>query len=98
VEQRMTNSLDVVETIRGTLRDAYKQSTSSLQKQAIYWALANLSDLEEEIILREFEEAAAEIQPLSAALQKTIDSLNGVISNCFIQQLSDIARENNLEV
>lgn len=93
----MTNLLDIVGTIRGILKDACMQATTDLQTQSIYWILANLSNLEEQIILRELEEAAAEIQPLSAALQTTIDRLNGIILDCFIQQLKDIARENNLE-
>jgi len=94
----MTDTLDIIEAIRGTLRDAFKQATTDDQRQKIKDQLSDLADFQEDVILKQFEDAAAELKGLSDVLSKIIDQLNGVIGNFFINNLNAIAARNNLPV
>jgi hypothetical protein len=92
----MTDTLDVIEAIRGTLRDAFKQASTDQDKQKIKDKLSDLADLQEQVILQEFLTAAQEMKALSDLLSKVIQDLQGIISNFFINNLSDIANRNGL--
>ncbi|WFU14445.1 glucosaminidase domain-containing protein [Bradyrhizobium sp. CB3481] len=94
----MSDTLDIIEAIRSKLRDAFAQATDDEQKQKIKNELKRLADLQEEVVLSEFETAAAEIQALTNALQRIIDNLNGVIANFFIQDLNGIGTRAGLPV
>ncbi|MHC2289858.1 N-acetylmuramoyl-L-alanine amidase [Bradyrhizobium barranii] len=94
----MSDILDTIEAIRSKLRDAFTQAANDEQKQKIKNELKGLADLQEEVILREFETAAAEIEALTTALQRIIDNLNGVIANFFIQDLDQIGTRAGLPV
>ena len=87
----MTDTLDLIEETRGNLREAYKQAANAQAKQKIKDSLNELADFQEQVILQQFLDNAAEIQGLSDALNKIIQDLHGKISNFLLGNLSRIA-------
>ena len=87
----MTDTLDLIEETRGNLREAYKQAANAQAKQKIKDSLNELADFQEQVILQQFMDKAAEIQGLSDALNKIIQDLQGKISNFLLGNLSRIA-------
>jgi hypothetical protein len=94
----MSDTLDLIEAIRGTLRDAYKQASTDQDKQKIKAELNSLADFQEQVILQEFLNKAAEVKGLSDLLSEVIQDLQGIISNFFLNNLNDIANRNGLSV
>ncbi|CCD95443.1 hypothetical protein BRAO375_4300010 [Bradyrhizobium sp. ORS 375] len=94
----MSDTLDTIEIIRGRLRDSFAQASTDEQKQKIKAELKRLSDLQEEVVLQEFESVADEIRALTSTLQQIIDNLTGVIGNFFLQDFDKIGTQAGLAI
>lgn len=88
--------LDVIASERETLRAAFKKATTDADKQAIQNKINDLADLQEKVILGQFQDEAAVVSALTDSLNKIIQDLRGHIDSFFLDDLKKIGARNDL--